>query len=126
MITQPATAEDFARWTKQAERFGDNELIFSIDDCLTAAEAMATHPKPNREGYYRDQALTFKAELTKRQKKAAVKVKRVYLAMVPHFNDFTEKNAVKASFSREKIVQFIAELPLDFQQESYITSLDLV
>jgi hypothetical protein len=67
MITSPATANDFARWEKQAKKMTESELIFSIDDCLKAADAMATHTPPNREGYYRDQASTFRAELTKRQ-----------------------------------------------------------
>lgn len=62
-----ATAQDFDKWAKQAKKMTISELDFSIKDCLQAAEAMATHPMPNKEGFYRDQAATFSQEKRRRK-----------------------------------------------------------
>lgn len=61
-----ATAEDFAKWQRYAKKLTVSELRFSIDDCLKAAAAMATHKGPNKENYYRDQAATLNQELRRR------------------------------------------------------------
>ena len=61
-----ATAEDFAKWQGYAKKLSVSELRFAINDCQRAAEAMATHPAPNKENYYRDQAATLNQELRRR------------------------------------------------------------
>jgi hypothetical protein len=43
-------------------------LAYAIDDCQQAARAMASHPAPNKEDFYRDQAMTFTDELRRRRK----------------------------------------------------------
>jgi hypothetical protein len=62
-----ATADDFSKWERQAKKMSIAELDFSIKDCIRAAEAMATHPAPNKENFYRDQAATFSQEKRKRK-----------------------------------------------------------
>jgi hypothetical protein len=62
-----ATAEDFAKWQKQAKGMTIAQLDYAIKDCREAAAAMATHPAPNKEGYYIDQLLTFSQEKLSRK-----------------------------------------------------------
>lgn len=127
MITAPATAQDFARWEKQARSYTDSELVFAIDDCIAAADAMATHPGPNREGYYRDQASTFRAELTRRQEIAFhAKKKIVYVAMVPCVTDNNDKSPAVASLSCVKIERYLCGLPQDTCKNSHILNIELI
>ena len=67
MIANPATANDFAKWEREAKRLDIESLRYVINDCQMAARAMKGW-NPEREGYYIDQALTFGQELTKRTK----------------------------------------------------------
>jgi hypothetical protein len=66
---QHATAQDFELWTRKAKQMEVSSLRYVIKDCHNAARAMATHPQPNREGYYIDQALTYEAELNRRNRR---------------------------------------------------------
>lgn len=63
-----ATAENFAVWTARARTMSIEALAYAIDDCQQAARAMASHPQPNKEDFYRDQAMTFTDELRRRRK----------------------------------------------------------
>ncbi len=63
-----ATAENFAVWTARARTMSIESLAYAIHDCQEAARAMATHPAPNKENFYRDQAMTFTDELRRRRK----------------------------------------------------------
>jgi hypothetical protein len=63
-----ATAENFATWGRAARAMSIEALAYAIDDCQQAARAMATHPQPNKENFYRDQGLTFTDELRRRRK----------------------------------------------------------
>ena len=63
-----ATAENFATWTRAARAMSIESLAYAIDDCQQAARAMASHPQPNKEDFYRDQAMTFSDELRRRRK----------------------------------------------------------
>ena len=67
MISNPATAQDFAKWEREAKRLSIDSLRYVINDCQMAARAMRGW-NPEREGYYLDQASTFGQELTKRTK----------------------------------------------------------
>ena len=65
MISNPATAQDFAKWERAAKRLSIDSLRYVINDCQMAARAMKGW-NPDREGFYIDQASTFGQELTKR------------------------------------------------------------
>ena len=67
VIANPATANDFAKWEREAKRLSIDSLRYVINDCQEAARAMKGW-NPEREGYYIDQASTFGQELTKRTK----------------------------------------------------------
>ena len=67
MISNPATAQDFAKWEREAKRLSIDSLRYVVNDCQEAAKAMRGW-NPEREGYYIDQASTFGQELTKRTK----------------------------------------------------------
>lgn len=67
MITAPATASDFSKWEAHAAMCDAISLRYIIDDCLSAADNMRGW-NPSREGYYRDQAYTYSAELQRRRK----------------------------------------------------------
>ena len=69
MITAAATAQDFATWEARAKTMTVAELLYTVNDCHTAAEAMKGF-NPEREGFYIDQACTYGMELTRRQRKA--------------------------------------------------------
>jgi hypothetical protein len=129
MITEPATARDFDRWQKQAKKLTESELIYTIDDCLKAAEAMATHPAPNREGYYRDQAATYRAELSKRQEEEKKKnPKMVFVAMVSCSGDpHDPRTPAVASASLETIENYLKKLPSHFSKEnSFYARIELI
>ena len=68
MTTQNATSQDFATWSARARSLSVDSLIYIVADCQAAAAAMATHPAPNREGFYLDQAMTYADELRRRRK----------------------------------------------------------
>lgn len=63
-----ATAENFIIWGRAARAMSIESLAYAIHDCQAAAAAMATHPQPNKENFYRDQGLTFTDELRRRRK----------------------------------------------------------
>jgi len=67
VIANPATAQDFAKWEREAKRLSLDSLRYVINDCQEAARAMHGW-NPEREGYYIDQGSTFGQELTKRTK----------------------------------------------------------
>lgn len=67
MITAPATANDFAKWEREAKKLSIDSLLYVVKDCQEAAQAMRGW-NPDREGYYLDQCSTFGQELTKRTK----------------------------------------------------------
>ena len=67
MICNPATANDFAKWEREAKRLDIESLRYVVKDCQEAAQAMRGW-NPEREGFYLDQASTFGQELTKRMK----------------------------------------------------------
>lgn len=69
MITQYATAADFAAWEAKAKTMTFSELSFTVKDCHQAAENMRGW-NPDREGFYIDQACTFGMELTRRRRHA--------------------------------------------------------
>jgi hypothetical protein len=68
MICNPATAQDFAKWEREDKRLSIDSLLYVVNDCKQAAQAMSGW-NPEREGYYIDQASTFGQELTKRMKR---------------------------------------------------------
>ena len=65
MIANPATAQDFAKWGREAKRLDLESLRYVVNDCQEAARAMRGW-NPEREGYYIDQAATFGQELNRR------------------------------------------------------------
>ncbi len=67
MIANPATAQDFAKWEREAKKLSIDSLRYVINDCKEAAQAMKGW-NPEREGYYIDQGSTFGQELTRRTK----------------------------------------------------------
>ena len=67
MITEHATPEHFARWESHAQTLDRYSLRYVIADCSRAADAMRGW-NPAREGYYRDQAMTYGMELTRRNR----------------------------------------------------------
>jgi len=67
VIANPATAQDFAKWEREAKRLSIDSLRYVVQDCQEAAQAMRGW-NPEREGYYIDQGSTFGQELTRRTK----------------------------------------------------------
>lgn len=67
MIANPATAQDFAKWEREAKKLSIDSLLYVVNDCKEAAQAMKGW-NPEREGFYIDQAYTFSKELSKRMK----------------------------------------------------------
>ena len=67
MICNPATAQDFSKWEREAKKLSIDSLRYVVKDCQEAAQAMRGW-NPEREGFYLDQASTFGQELTKRMK----------------------------------------------------------
>ena len=65
MISEYATAEDFAKWRSHAETCDLGSLRFIIKDCRQVAENLKGF-NPTREGYYADQAFTYADELARR------------------------------------------------------------
>lgn len=66
MVTEHATAADFASWTERAKGMTVAALLYTINDCRQAAEAMCGW-NPIKEGFYMDQASTYGMELNRRK-----------------------------------------------------------
>ena len=66
MITEHATAEQFTTWAARAKDMTVAALVYTVKDCLTAAEGMRGF-NPTKEGFYMDQANTFSMELARRR-----------------------------------------------------------
>jgi hypothetical protein len=66
MPTEYATAADFTRWEELAAQYTSASLHYIVRDCFQAADAMKGG-NPVKEGYYRDQGLTYYAEIQRRQ-----------------------------------------------------------
>lgn len=65
MTANYATAADFTAWTERAKGMTVAALLYTINDCRQAAEAMRGW-NPIKEGFYMDQASTYGMELTRR------------------------------------------------------------
>ena len=65
MIATYATAADFTAWTERAKSMTVAELLYTVNDCRQAAEAMRGW-NPIKEGFYMDQASTYGMELNRR------------------------------------------------------------
>lgn len=65
MTTTYATASDFTTWTERAKSMTVAELLYTVNDCRQAAEAMRGW-NPIKEGFYMDQASTYGMELNRR------------------------------------------------------------
>lgn len=61
-----ATPADFARWTAAAARMTDAELIYAARDAGEAAAAVDAHDAI-KAGRYRDELMTYEAELAARR-----------------------------------------------------------
>jgi hypothetical protein len=68
--TNFATADDFATWAARAKSMTVAALLYTVNDCHQAAEAMRGW-NPIKEGFYIDQACTYGMELTRRRRQAA-------------------------------------------------------
>lgn len=66
MTTAYATAADFAAWIERAKAMTVAELLYTVNDCCQAAEAMRGW-NPIKEGFYMDQASTYGMELSQRK-----------------------------------------------------------
>tara|TARA_R110002073_G_scaffold24746_1_gene83100 strand:- start:2010 stop:2222 length:213 start_codon:yes stop_codon:yes gene_type:complete len=62
-----ATAQDFAKWEDHAKSVDYHALVFIIDDCRNARQAMKGW-NPVKENYYADQGMTYSDELRRRMK----------------------------------------------------------
>lgn len=65
VTTTYATASDFTTWTERAKSMTVAELLYTVNDCRQAAEAMRGW-NPIKEGFYMDQASTYGMELNRR------------------------------------------------------------
>ena len=68
--TNFATADDFATWAARAKSMTVAALLYTVNDCHQAADAMRGW-NPVKEGFYIDQACTYGMELTRRRRQAA-------------------------------------------------------
>jgi len=64
-MSEQATAADFKKWSEAAAVCDLDSLRYVIQDCQEAAQAMSDW-NPDRELYYRDQAMTYSDELRRR------------------------------------------------------------
>jgi len=62
-----ATAQEFTKWTEHAKSVDQDALIYIIDDCRNARQAMSGW-NPVKENYYADQGMTYSDELRRRMK----------------------------------------------------------
>ena len=65
MTANYATASDFTTWSERAKSMTVAELLYTVNDCRQAAEAMRGW-NPIKEGFYMDQASTYGMELNRR------------------------------------------------------------
>ena len=65
MIATAATAADFTTWGERAKSMTVAALLYTVNDCHKAAEAMRGW-NPIKEGFYMDQASTYGMELNRR------------------------------------------------------------
>ncbi len=61
-----ATVADFSSWQAQAKQMTAAQLHWTIEDCRKAMYAMSGW-NPVREGYYKDQMLTYADEARRRR-----------------------------------------------------------
>jgi hypothetical protein len=66
MATEHATAEQFTTWAARAKEMTVAALLYTVNDCREAAEAMRGW-NPVKEGYYMDQLSTYRQELDRRR-----------------------------------------------------------
>ena len=66
-IMSGATAQDFAKWEAHAKSVDQDALVFIIQDCRNAREAMKGW-NPEKENFYADQGMTYSDELRRRIK----------------------------------------------------------
>jgi len=62
-----ATAQEFTKWTNHAKTVDQDALVYIIQDCRNAREAMKGW-NPVKENYYADQGMTYSDELRRRIK----------------------------------------------------------
>ena len=66
-VMSGATAQDFAKWEDHAKSVDYHALVFIIQDCRNAREAMKGW-NPEKENFYADQGMTYSDELRRRMK----------------------------------------------------------
>ena len=62
-----ATAQEFTKWEAHARTVDQNALVYIIQDCRNARQAMKGW-NPEKENYYADQGMTYSDELRRRTK----------------------------------------------------------
>ena len=62
-----ATAAEFKKWEDHAKSVDYHALVFIIQDCRNAREAMKGW-NPEKENFYADQGMTYSDELRRRTK----------------------------------------------------------
>ena len=62
-----ATAQEFTKWTDHAKTVDQDALVYIIQDCRNARQAMKGW-NPAKENYYADQGMTYSDELRRRIK----------------------------------------------------------
>jgi len=62
-----ATAAEFKKWEDHAKSVDQDALVFIIQDCRNAREAMKGW-NPVKENFYADQGMTYSDELRRRTK----------------------------------------------------------
>lgn len=60
-----ATATDFDKWSKHAKSVDMDSLVYIIEDCRQAREAMKGW-NPIKENFYADQGMTYSQEYMRR------------------------------------------------------------
>jgi len=65
-MSNHATAADFTTWAARAKEMTVAALLYTVNDCREAAEAMRGW-NPVKEGYYMDQLSTYRQELDRRR-----------------------------------------------------------
>ena len=62
-----ASAAEFTKWTDHAKTVDQDALVYIIQDCRNARQAMKGW-NPVKENYYADQGMTYSDELRRRIK----------------------------------------------------------
>jgi hypothetical protein len=65
-MSNHATAADFTTWAARAKEMTVAALLYTVNDCREAAEAMRGW-NPVKEGFYMDQLSTYRQELARRR-----------------------------------------------------------